>query len=68
MWHSSTPLNATVGEKKSGSIKSSLEVAYILAEWGQTPATIATGLLHDTVDDTHALEEIEEQFGWKSAI
>ena len=53
-------------KRKSGEpyLNHPLEVAYILAEWGLDPATIATGLLHDTVEDTHAtLEEIEEQFG-----
>ena len=41
-----------------------LEVAYILSEMGMDAATVSTGLLHDTVEDTHAtIEEIEEQFG-----
>ncbi len=41
-----------------------LGVAAILAELKLDLATIATGLLHDTVEDTHAtLEEIEKNFG-----
>lgn len=41
-----------------------LGVAAILAELGLDLATIITGLLHDTVEDTHAtLEEIEKEFG-----
>lgn len=41
-----------------------LGVAAILAELHLDLASIATGLLHDTVEDTHAtLEEIEKEFG-----
>ncbi len=41
-----------------------LGVAAILTELRLDLATIATGLLHDTVEDTHAtLEEIEKEFG-----
>jgi guanosine-3',5'-bis(diphosphate) 3'-pyrophosphohydrolase len=41
-----------------------LGVAAILAELHLDLATISTGLLHDTVEDTHAtLEEIEREFG-----
>ncbi|HVK62538.1 MAG TPA: bifunctional (p)ppGpp synthetase/guanosine-3',5'-bis(diphosphate) 3'-pyrophosphohydrolase [Bdellovibrionales bacterium] len=41
-----------------------LGVAAILAELHLDLASIATGLLHDTVEDTHAtLEEIEREFG-----
>ena len=41
-----------------------LEVAAILAKLHLDEASIATGLLHDTVEDTHAtLEQIEEAFG-----
>ncbi len=41
-----------------------LGVAAILVELRLDLASIATGLLHDTVEDTHAtLEEIEKQFG-----
>ncbi len=41
-----------------------LEVSLILAELGLDPSTIATGLLHDTVEDTLAtLNDIESVFG-----
>lgn len=41
-----------------------LEVAKILAELKLDEASICTGLLHDTVEDTHATtEEIERVFG-----
>jgi len=41
-----------------------LGVAAILADLHLDLASIATGLLHDTVEDTHAtLEEIEKNFG-----
>ncbi|MCB0411050.1 MAG: bifunctional (p)ppGpp synthetase/guanosine-3',5'-bis(diphosphate) 3'-pyrophosphohydrolase, partial [Bdellovibrionales bacterium] len=41
-----------------------LGVAGILAELKMDLPTIATGLLHDTVEDTHAtLEDIEKSFG-----
>ena len=41
-----------------------LEVAGILCDLRMDPASIVTGLLHDTVEDTHAtLEEIEKFFG-----
>ena len=41
-----------------------LEVAGILTEMKMDSPTIATALLHDTVEDTHAtLEDIEKQFG-----
>lgn len=41
-----------------------LAVAYRLAEMGFDEATVAAGLLHDTVEDTKAtIEEIDEQFG-----
>jgi guanosine-3',5'-bis(diphosphate) 3'-pyrophosphohydrolase len=40
------------------------EVAITLAEMNLDLATIITGLLHDTVEDTHAtMEEIEKEFG-----
>jgi len=46
-----------------------LEVAFILSELGMDAATVSTGLLHDTVEDTHAtIDEIEEQFGHAVAI
>lgn len=41
-----------------------LEVASILAEIKMDPTTIAIGLLHDTVEDTHTtLEAVKEVFG-----
>ena len=44
-------------------------VAMILAQMKMDEATIATGLLHDTVEDTFAtLEDIEEQFGKNIAM
>ncbi len=41
-----------------------IAVAYILAEYGLDPETIAAALLHDTVEDTDlTLEEVEQMFG-----
>ncbi len=41
-----------------------LEVANILAEWKLDPVCIATGLLHDIVEDTETpIEVMEEYFG-----
>ncbi|HEY5764643.1 MAG TPA: HD domain-containing protein, partial [Candidatus Deferrimicrobiaceae bacterium] len=41
-----------------------LNVAYILADWNMDEETVATGLLHDTVEDTVATrEEIKDLFG-----
>jgi GTP pyrophosphokinase len=41
-----------------------LNVAYILADWNMDEETVATGLLHDTVEDTVAtLDEIRQLFG-----
>ena len=41
-----------------------LEVAGILVDMKLDAATITTGLLHDTIEDTVArIEEIEEAFG-----
>lgn len=41
-----------------------LEVAKILAELRMDSQSVATGLLHDTVEDTHTtMEKIEELFG-----
>lgn len=41
-----------------------LEVAYILAQMGMEPVTVASGLLHDTVEDTvTSLDELQEYFG-----
>jgi len=41
-----------------------LNVAYLLADWNLDEETVATGLLHDTVEDTVAtIEEIRELFG-----
>jgi len=41
-----------------------LEVAYLLARMGLGSITVASGLLHDTVEDSAAtLDELEEYFG-----
>ena len=41
-----------------------IEVAYLLADFRMDPACVATGLLHDTVEDTHTtVGKIEEMFG-----
>ncbi len=41
-----------------------LNVAFLLAEWNLDEETVATGLLHDTVEDTVATtEEIRDLFG-----
>jgi guanosine-3',5'-bis(diphosphate) 3'-pyrophosphohydrolase len=41
-----------------------LEVAYILAQMNLDPVSVAAGMLHDVVEDTHATaEEIEAMFG-----
>ncbi|MCP4714840.1 MAG: bifunctional (p)ppGpp synthetase/guanosine-3',5'-bis(diphosphate) 3'-pyrophosphohydrolase, partial [Deltaproteobacteria bacterium] len=46
-----------------------LSVAKILADMSLDEYTIATGLLHDTVEDTYAtVEEIEETFGAEVAF
>jgi len=46
-----------------------LEVADILADLNMDVITIAAGLLHDVVEDTHVeLSEIEEQFGQEVAM
>src|SRR5574344_1458869 len=52
--------------RKSGEpyIQHPLEVAYILAQLQSGPATIAAGLLHDTVEDPDAtIEDINARFG-----
>jgi GTP pyrophosphokinase len=52
--------------RKSGEpyVTHPLEVAHILAEMRLDEASVVTGLLHDTVEDTLAtLEEIEQLFG-----
>ncbi len=55
------------GQKRSSGepyILHPLEVATILAEYRLDVVTIATGLLHDTVEDTAtSLEEIQKRFG-----
>jgi len=55
------------GQKRSSGepyIHHPVEVAMILAEYHLDTVTIATGLLHDTVEDTATtLEEIESKFG-----
>lgn len=46
-----------------------VEVARILTELRMDPATIAAGLLHDTVEDTViTIEELEERFGEEVAM
>lgn len=41
-----------------------IQVAGILAQLHADPATVATGFLHDVVEDTeYSLEDIEEEFG-----
>ncbi|VAV84751.1 Guanosine-3',5'-bis(diphosphate) 3'-pyrophosphohydrolase / GTP pyrophosphokinase, (p)ppGpp synthetase II [hydrothermal vent metagenome] len=46
-----------------------LEVASLLADLKMDTSVIATGLLHDTVEDTHTtVEKIEELFGEEVAI
>ena len=41
-----------------------LNVAYLLSEWNLDEETVATGLLHDTVEDTVAtIDEIRDLFG-----
>jgi GTP diphosphokinase / guanosine-3',5'-bis(diphosphate) 3'-diphosphatase len=46
-----------------------LSVAKILADLNLDIYTVATGLLHDTVEDTHAtIEEIQELFGTEVAF
>jgi GTP pyrophosphokinase len=56
-----------LGQKRSSGepyIKHPVEVARILAEYGLDTVTIATGLLHDTVEDTGTtLDEIGKRFG-----
>ncbi len=46
-----------------------LNVAYLLADWNLDEETVATGLLHDTVEDTVAtIEEVRELFGESVAL
>ncbi len=41
-----------------------LNVAFLLADWNLDEETVATGLLHDTVEDTVAtIEEVRDLFG-----
>jgi hypothetical protein len=52
--------------RKSGEpyIHHPIEVAYILAQLQSGPETLASGLLHDTVEDTDlTIEHIRKQFG-----
>ncbi|NDC82050.1 bifunctional (p)ppGpp synthetase/guanosine-3',5'-bis(diphosphate) 3'-pyrophosphohydrolase [bacterium] len=51
-------------QRKSGDpyIIHPVEVAYILADLQQDPATVAAGLLHDTVEDTGATRDQITQF------
>jgi GTP pyrophosphokinase len=45
-----------------------LEVAFILADLGLDVATVATGLLHDAVEDSHVtVEDVAEKFGMEVA-
>ncbi len=53
-------------KRKSGApyFEHPLEVAGILADFGADIATICTGLLHDTIEDTNTtFQDIEEYFG-----
>src|SRR5574344_13733 len=59
-------------EKHKGALRKSgepyihhpIEVAYILAELQSGPETLASGLLHDTVEDTDlTIEDIRKSFG-----
>lgn len=46
-----------------------LNVAYSLADWNLDEETVATGLLHDTVEDTVAtIDEIRDLFGESVAL
>lgn len=46
-----------------------LNVAYSLADWNLDEETVATGLLHDTVEDTVAtIGEIRDLFGESVAL
>jgi GTP pyrophosphokinase len=46
-----------------------INVAWLLADWNLDEETVATGLLHDTVEDTVAtVEEIAEVFGENVAL
>ncbi|MCL2102513.1 MAG: bifunctional (p)ppGpp synthetase/guanosine-3',5'-bis(diphosphate) 3'-pyrophosphohydrolase [Syntrophorhabdaceae bacterium] len=46
-----------------------LNVAYFLADWNLDEETVATGLLHDTVEDTVAkIEEVRDLFGDSIAL
>ncbi len=50
-------------------IQHPIEVAYILAEHTFGPATLASALLHDTVEDTDlTVEEIRKEFGEEVAM
>ncbi len=60
-------LDAHKGQKRSSGedyIQHPLEVARILAEYRLDAVSVATGILHDTVEDTLAtLDTIQKQFG-----
>jgi GTP pyrophosphokinase len=46
-----------------------LNVAFLLADWNLDEETVATGLLHDTVEDTVAtIDEVRELFGESVAL
>ena len=60
----SAKVRGSGSEKRRALPHSSLAVAYILAELQLDAASVVTGLLHDTVEDTLAtIEEIETHFG-----
>ncbi len=70
-WRFANQAHADDPPRKTGHpfITHPLAVAEILTEIEADCATVIAGLLHDTVEDTHAsLEEIEEQFGPEVAM
>jgi len=70
-WRFATVAHADDAPRRTGHpfITHPLAVAEILSEIEADPATVIAGLLHDTVEDTHAtLEQIEEQFGSEVAM
>ena len=64
-WGTGSSWNPTAGAPPGGST-SDIDTAVLsnLASGGNYTVTVATGLLHDTVEDTVAtLEELERNFG-----